>query len=120
MVEKTNEGKRTAYNQLIVEKENQIDQLSEERATIENALERLEVDLQNGFQRLQILNEENANYQHKEDFRMQQRNDCMAHSFRQQIRNAHEEFTFAFKKEICQMDEERETLYKERNELPWD
>ncbi|WP_159457884.1 MULTISPECIES: hypothetical protein [unclassified Listeria] len=45
MVEKTNEGKRTAYNQLIVEKENQIDQLSEERATIENALERLEVDL---------------------------------------------------------------------------
>ncbi|MHC5251508.1 hypothetical protein ACYRFS_07690 [Listeria kieliensis] len=120
MKEKANDQERTTYNQLIIQKENEMDRMGEGRKEVEKSLYRLDEELHSGFRQLKELNQENAKEKQNEFFRIDQQNDDQERRFRQQIRAAQEEFNYAFQKEIHQMDDEREELYRKRGEIPWD
>lgn len=118
--EKTNDQERAVYNQLIIQKENQIDRLLEDQKEIEKSLYQLDEDFQRGFQQLRCLNENNNGLDKVKYFRAQQWDDDLESRLRRQVQDAQEEFNYVFQKEIHEMDDEREKLYKKRSEIPWD
>ncbi|WP_233449050.1 hypothetical protein [Listeria cossartiae] len=118
--EKTNDQERAVYNQLIIQKENQIDRLLEDQKEIEKSLYQLDEDFQRGFQQLRCLNENNNDLDKVKYFRAQQWDDNLESRLRRQVQDAQEEFNYVFQKEIHEMDDEREELYKKRSEIPWD
>lgn len=118
--EQTSDQKRAIYNQQIVQKENEIDQINESQKEIERSFYRLEEELQTGFYHLRSLNEDQLTDEERKYHPSQQREYDLERSFRQRIQDAQEEFTYVFRKELHQMEDEREELYKKRSELPWD
>lgn len=118
--EKTNEQERAVYNQLIIQKENQIDRLIRDQKEIEKSLYQLDEDFQKGFQQLRCLNENNNGLDKVKYFRAQQWDDNLESGLRRQVQDVQEEFNYVFQKEIREMDDEREELYKKRSEIPWD
>lgn len=118
--DKTNEQERAVYNQLIIQKENQMDRLIGEQKEIEKSLYQLDEDFQKGFQQLRCLNENNNGLDKGKYFRAQQWDDNLESGLRRQVQDAQEEFNYVFQKEIREMDDEREELYKKRSEIPWD
>ncbi|EHL5791256.1 hypothetical protein KEB86_000851 [Listeria monocytogenes] len=120
MNEKTNEQERAVYNQLIIQKENQMDRLIRDQKEIEKSLYQLDEDFQKGFQQLRCLNENNNGLDKVKYFRAQQWDDNLESGLRRQVQDVQEEFNYVFQKEIREMDDEREELYKKRSEIPWD
>ncbi|ARJ91437.1 TPA: hypothetical protein IQB69_000666 [Listeria monocytogenes] len=120
MNEKTNDQERAVYNQLIIQKENQMDRLLDDQKEIEKSLYQLDEDFQRGFQQLRCLNENNNGLDKVKYFRAQQWDDDLESRLRCQVQDAQEEFNYVFQKEIHEMDDEREKLYKKRSEIPWD
>lgn len=120
MREKTHEQERAAFTQQIIQKENQLDKLREEKQKVERLLYQLEEDFQRGYQKLRMLNDENVKERQSDFFQIQQRTDDQERRFRQRVMDAKEQFASVFKKEIIQADDEREILYKQRGEIPWD
>lgn len=118
--DKTNEQERAVYNQLIIQKENQMDWLIGDQKEIEKSLYQLDEDFQKGFQQLRCLNENNNGLDKGKYFRAQQWDDNLESGLRRQVQDAQEEFNYVFQKEIREMDDEREELYKKRSEIPWD
>ncbi|EPB5744733.1 hypothetical protein [Listeria monocytogenes] len=118
--DKTNEQERAVYNQLIIQKENQMDRLIGDQKEIEKSLYQLDEDFQKGFQQLRCLNENNNGLDKGKYFRAQQWDDNLESGLRRQVQDAQEEFNYVFQKEIREMDDEREELYKKRSEIPWD
>ncbi|HHR2573958.1 TPA: hypothetical protein ACSY34_00725 [Listeria monocytogenes] len=118
--EKTNEQERAVYNQLIIQKENQMDRLIRDQKEIEKSLYQLDEDFQKGFQQLRCLNENNNGLDKVKYFRAQQWDDNLESGLRRQVQDVQEEFNYVFQKEIREMDDEREELYKKRSEIPWD
>ncbi|MDT0015689.1 hypothetical protein QJV03_00650 [Listeria swaminathanii] len=118
--EKTNDQERAVYNQLIIQKENQMDRLLDDQKEIEKSLYQLDEDFQRGFQQLRCLNENNNGLDKVKYFRAQQWDDDLESRLRRQVQDAQEEFNYVFQKEIHEMDDEREKLYKKRSEIPWD
>lgn len=118
--DKTNEQERAVYNQLIIQKENQMDRLIGDQKEIEKSLYQLDEDFQKGFQQLRCLNENNNGLDKGKYFRAQQWDDNLESGLRRQVQDAQEEFNYVFQKEIREMDGEREELYKKRSEIPWD
>ncbi|EOS9333309.1 hypothetical protein [Listeria innocua] len=118
--EKTNEQKRATYNELIIQKENQMDKLVENQKKIEKSLYQLDEDFQRGFQRLRYLNEDNTGMGKNEHYQAQQWDDHLESKLRHQVQYAQEEFNYVFQKEIHEIDDEREELFKKRSEIPWD
>ncbi|WP_228465555.1 hypothetical protein [Listeria marthii] len=118
--EKTNDQERAVYNQLIIQKENQMDRLLDDQKEIEKSLYQLDEDFQRGFQQLRCLNENNNGLDKVKYFRAQQWDDDLESRLRHQVQDAQEEFNYVFQKEIHEMDDEREKLYKKRSEIPWD
>ncbi|UHP13448.1 hypothetical protein LAX74_002125 [Listeria marthii] len=118
--EKTNDQERAVYNQLIIQKENQMDRLLDDQKEIEKSLYQLDEDFQRGFQQLRCLNENNNGLDKVKYFRAQQWDDDLESRLRRQVQDAQEEFNYVFQKEIHEMDDEREELYKKRSEIPWD
>lgn len=118
--EKTNEQKRETYNELIIQKENQMDKLVENQKKIEKSLYQLDEDFQRGFYRLRYLNEDNTGTGKNENYQAQQWDDHLESKLRHQVQYAQEEFNYVFRKEIHEIDDEREELFKKRSEIPWD
>lgn len=118
--EKTNEQERAVYNQLIIQKENQMDRLIRDQKEIEKSLYQLDEDFQKGFQQLRCLNENNNGLDKVKYFRAQQWDDNLESGLRRQVQDVQEEFNYVFQKERREMDDEREELYKKRSEIPWD
>lgn len=118
--DKTNEQERAVSNQLIIQKENQMDRLIGDQKEIEKSLYQLDEDFQKGFQQLRCLNENNNGLDKGKYFRAQQWDDNLESGLRRQVQDAQEEFNYVFQKEIREMDDEREELYKKRSEIPWD
>lgn len=118
--DKTNEQERAVYNQLIIQKENQMDRLIGDQKEIEKSLYQLDEDFQKGFQQLRCLNENNNGLDKGKYFRAQQWDDNLESGLRRQVQDAQEEFNYVFQKEIREMDDERGELYKKRSEIPWD
>ncbi|MBC1720314.1 hypothetical protein HCA13_00725 [Listeria seeligeri] len=118
--EKTHDQERAAYTQQIIQKEKQLDKLREEKQAVERLLYQLEDDFRRGYQSLRMLNDENARDMQTDFFQAQQRSDDQERRFRQQVQDAQEQFSFVFKKEILQADDECEEMYKKRGEISWD
>lgn len=118
--DKTNEQERAVYNQLIIQKENQMVRLIGDQKEIEKSLYQLDEDFQKGFQQLRCLNENNNGLDKGKYFRAQQWDDNLESGLRRQVQDAQEEFNYVFQKEIREMDDERGELYKKRSEIPWD
>lgn len=112
MREKTHDQERAAYTQQIIQKEKQLDKLREEKQAVERLLYQLEDDFRRGYQSLRMLNDENARDMQTDFFQAQQRSDDQERRFRQQVQDAQEQFSFVFKKEILQTDDECEEMYK--------
>ncbi|MTD41845.1 hypothetical protein GIX45_25145 [Erwinia sp. CPCC 100877] len=116
----THEQQQRLYNQEILRKENQKDELINEKRKIENAIFELESDLRLGFQQVTVLNDELFKQGNSMNFRKMQRGEEYLQAFRQQLRASEEQFELAYRKEINRLDDEREALYKKRSEIPWD
>ncbi|MEE9727871.1 hypothetical protein VL806_11065 [Listeria seeligeri] len=117
MREKTHDQERAAYTQQIIQKEKQLDKLREEKQAVERLLYQLEDDFRRGYQSLRMLNDENARDMQTDFFQVQQRSDDQERRFRQQVQDAQEQFSFVFKKEILQADDECEEMYKKEVEF---
>lgn len=118
--ENTNDRERAAYNQRIMEKESQLDKMKENRKEVENSLYQLDEDFRRGFHQLRMLSDENIREVQTGIFQEDQRNDELERGFRQKVQVAKEQFSHVFQKEIHRIDDEREELYKQRSEIPWD
>lgn len=118
--ENTNDRERAAYNQRIMEKESQLDKMKENRKEVENSLYQLDEDFRRGFHQLRMLNDENIREVQTGVFQEDQRNEALERGFRQKVQVAKEQFSHVFQKEIHRIDDEREELYKQRSEIPWD
>ncbi|GGC97728.1 hypothetical protein [Enterococcus wangshanyuanii] len=115
-----NEHERTKYNQLIVQKEEQLDELTNNKRKITEAIQNLEEDLHRGFQTVAMLNDEAARFGNTENHQLQRYNEEQERAFHQLLRESNEQIVLAYKKETKKMDEEREMLYKKRSDIPWD
>lgn len=118
--ENTNDRERAAYNQRIMEKESQLDKMKENRKEVENSLYQLDEDFRRGFHQLRMLSDENIREVQTGIFQEDQRNEKLERGFRQKVQVAKEQFSHVFQKEIHRIDDEREELYKQRSEIPWD
>lgn len=118
--ENTNDRERVAYNQQIMEKESQLDKMKENRKEVENSLYQLDEDFRRGFHQLRMLSDENIREVQTGIFQEDQRNEELERGFRQKVQVAKEQFSHVFQKEIHRIDDEREELYKQRSEIPWD
>ncbi|HHQ0200569.1 hypothetical protein [Listeria innocua] len=118
--ENTNDRERAAYNQQIMEKESQLDKMKENRKEVENSLYQLDEDFRRGFHQLRMLSDENIREVQTGIFQEDQRNEELERGFRQKVQVAKEQFLHVFQKEIHRIDDEREELYKQRSEIPWD
>ncbi|EOH4042240.1 TPA: hypothetical protein ACSZAJ_11940 [Listeria monocytogenes] len=118
--ENTNDRERAAYNQRIMEKESQLDKMKENRKEVENSLYQLDEDFRRGFHQLRMLSDENIREVQTGIFQEDQRNEELERGFRQKVQVAKEQFSHVFQKEIHRIDDEREELYKQRSEIPWD
>lgn len=118
--ENTNDRERAAYNQQIMEKESQLDKMKENRKEVENSLYQLDEDFRRGFHQLRMLSDENIREAQTGIFQEDQRNEELERGFRQKVQVAKEQFSHVFQKEIHRIDDEREELYKQRSEIPWD
>ncbi|EOV8883787.1 TPA: hypothetical protein ACSK90_002275 [Listeria innocua] len=118
--ENTNDRERAAYNQRIMEKESQLDKMKENRKEVENSLYQLDEDFRRGFQQLRMLSDENIREAQTGIFQEDQRNEELERGFRQKVQVTKEQFSHVFQKEIHRIDDEREELYKQRSEIPWD
>lgn len=118
--ENTNDRERAAYNQRIMEKESQLDKMKENRKEVENSLYQLDEDFRRGFHQLRMLSDENIREVQTGIFQENQRNEELERGFRQKVQVAKEQFSHVFQKEIHRIDDEREELYKQRSEIPWD
>lgn len=118
--ENTNDRERAAYNQQIMEKESQLDKMKENRKEVENSLYQLDEDFRRGFHQLRMLSDENIREVQTGIFHEDQRNEELERGFRQKVQVAKEQFSHVFQKEIHRIDDEREELYKQRSEIPWD
>ncbi|WP_235007118.1 hypothetical protein [Listeria monocytogenes] len=118
--ENTNDRERAAYNQQIMEKESQLDKMKENRKEVENSLYQLDEDFRRGFHQLRMLSDENIREVQTGIFQEDQRNEELERGFRQKVQVAKEQFSHVFQKEIHRIDDEREELYKQRSEIPWD
>lgn len=118
--ENTNDRERAAYNQQIMEKESQLDKMKESRKEVENSLYQLDEDFRRGFHQLRMLSDENIREVQTGIFQEDQRNEELERGFRQKVQVAKEQFSHVFQKEIHRIDDEREELYKQRSEIPWD
>ncbi|MEE9727262.1 hypothetical protein VL806_07875 [Listeria seeligeri] len=106
---------RAKYTNLILEKERQIDQLDTEKRKMEVNIDQLDDDLHRGYKKLILLNEENLHYDG-----MQEENDDQERQFRFQLQDSREQLTAVYQKALRQADEERESLYEKRRQVPWD
>ncbi|EAE3589635.1 hypothetical protein ACY3DP_001655 [Listeria monocytogenes] len=120
MRENTNDRERAAYNQQIMEKESQLDKMKENRKEVENSLYQLDEDFRRGFHQLRMLSDENIREVQTGIFQEDQRNEELERGFQQKVQVAKEQFSHVFQKEIHRIDDEREELYKQRSEIPWD
>ncbi|WP_233453142.1 hypothetical protein [Listeria marthii] len=120
LIENTNDNERAANNQRIIEKENQLDKMKENRKEIEKSLYQLDEDFRKGFHQLRMLNDENIREEDNKTFQEAQRNEESERGFRLKVQIAREQFSYVFQKEIHRIDDEREELYKQRSEIPWD
>lgn len=118
--ENTNDRERAAYNQRIMEKESQLDKMKENRKEVENSLYQLDEDFRRGFHQLRMLSDENIREVQTGIFQEDQKNEELERGFRQKVQVAKEQFSHVFQKEIHRIDDEREELYKQRSEIPWD
>ncbi|MFD2305325.1 hypothetical protein [Enterococcus termitis] len=120
-MEKNNpEQEQKVYNQKIRKKENQMDDLANEKRKIESVLSELEADLHRGFRQLSELNEEQARYGNTQNLWELRKNEEQSHIIQQKLQESNEQIALAYKKETKVLDDERETLYKKRSEISWD
>lgn len=114
-----NDQERAAYNRLIIEKENSVDDLKNDQRKIENSLQQLQEDLHRGYRTLSILNDEDFR-ENPENLRLQRRDEEQEHLFKRQLRKAEEELSECYTKQRKVLDDESEELYRKRGEIPWD
>ncbi|MBS7576310.1 MULTISPECIES: hypothetical protein [unclassified Enterococcus] len=115
-----NGNERLLYNQKITEKEREMEEISAQKRQIEQVLFNLEEDLANHHQQLINLNDELV-VKGADDYRLNQENETIQHyQFKRIISAQSEQLNHAFKQSINELENEREALYRERNELAWD
>ncbi|MGX7420715.1 hypothetical protein ACWOFR_18235 [Carnobacterium gallinarum] len=120
MENKKNEQDRASYNQLIIQKEDQMDELTIEKRKIGEAIQTLEEDLHRGFQNVAMLNDEAARFGNVENNRLQRHDEEQSRIFRQLLQESNEQIEIGYHVGKKKIGEEREALYKKRGEVPWD
>jgi uncharacterized protein YjiS (DUF1127 family) len=108
---------RFAYDQQIIERERQMDDLSSHKTSILNLLENLETENRRWLHRMQELNDSDLS-----DLGIQrQMNEFNGKSqyINRLVENDREELTHEFSKSANELEDKRTQLQKERNELPW-
>lgn len=117
MERKKNEQERAKYYRLILQKEEQLDELTNTERTITDAMENLEEDLGRGFQTVAMLNDDVTHDGTSKKYEQQRHDDEQEQVFRQLLHESKEQIAAAYRKGTNKVDEERETLYKKRSEL---
>ena len=108
---------RFAYDQQIIERERQMDDLSSHKTSILNLLEDFETENRKWLHRMQELNDSNLS-----DLGIQRQMDEFngkSQYINRLVENDRDELTHEFSKSVSELEDTRTQLQKERNELPW-
>ena len=108
---------RFAYDQQIIERERQMDDLSSHKTSILNLLEDLETENRKWLHRMQELNDSNLS-----DLGIQRQMDEFngkSQYINRLVENDRDELTHEFSKKVSELEDTRKKKKKERNELPW-
>ena len=109
---------RFAYDQQIVDRERQIDDLSSRKTSILNLLENLETENHKWFHRMQELNDSDLS-----DIGIQRQMDEFNGKFQYINRlaeNDRDDLAYEFSRSVNELEDTRTHLQKERNDLPWE
>ena len=108
---------RFAYDQQIVEREHQMDDLSSRKTSILNLLQNLETENHKWFHRMQELNDSDL-----ADMGIQRQMDELngkSQYISRLVENDREDLTYEFSRSMNELEDTRMQLQKERNDLPW-
>lgn len=108
---------RFLYDQQIIERERQMDDLSSHKTSILNLLENLETENRKWLHRMQELNDSDLS-----DIGTQRQMDEFngkSQYINRLVENDRDELIHEFSKSVSELDDIRTQLQKERNELPW-
>lgn len=119
-MENKNEQECSRCNRLITEKENNIDELSDNRRKLEDSLSLLNDHLQRGYRSLTSMNEEDLREGDHETLRLQQMNEEQEQLFQRHLQETEEEVLESYRSQQKVLDDEIEKLHKKRSEIPWD
>ena len=120
MVKDKSADERCDYNQKILQTERKQDELKYQKHKIQVLLDNFETTISREFQKLLEIDDDLmkcGSFSAKWDF---DENQEKARYIKNLIAQQQDDFTYAFSEESQRLEDERETLQKERNELPWD
>ncbi|HFR3411838.1 TPA: hypothetical protein ACHU7H_001179 [Streptococcus suis] len=113
-------NERLALNQKIVQKESEIDDFQQIHRDVEKALNEFEIEMRSHFQRLQDSYETMmAMGSSKAKWEEADRQSKQAHLVRMLAENR-DELGRYYIRTLQNLDEEKNQLQKERDDLPWD
>lgn len=104
MIVDKSEAEKLSYNQLIFDKENQLDELKSDQRKLVNCFQNLSEELQKGYHSLSMLNHDNVD--------MQRRDDEQKHFFSRVMGDSENNLTESYSKILKKLDDEAEELYK--------
>lgn len=114
------EKKRTLYDQKIIEKEREIEEIRQIYYQITDELEELDITMTKGFRRLQALNDElivQGSHQAKWE---QEENQGKYSYISKFLRESSHDLKVSYQDMMKNLEEDRIQLQNERNQLPWD
>ena len=109
---------RFVYDQQILERERQMDDLSARKSTIFSLLENLENENRQWIQRMYDL--ENPSMSDKGEQEQLEEFTAKSDYINRLIENDREELSYQFSQSTNELEESRMVLQRERNELPWE
>lgn len=111
---------RLAYDRLILEKEEALDILAEERRDMEENIDNMEVSSERVFYHLQDLNERLIQKGSKCARWTQVDNEEKKRELSRLLGEQREALSHAYRRAADTLEDERMALQKKRGELPWD
>lgn len=115
MLRDKNSEKRYAYDLKILDKEREIEKIYAQQYQVENTIESFRLEMEQNFYQLKEIEDE-LNQMNSSYSEIKQKRKYVLNLLSQQ----QEEIKINYRKVKNMLEDEREILQKERNQLPWD
>jgi len=114
------EQEKRVLTQKINQQESKKETLKREQRNVQETLDNVSFEFQNGYKKLILLYQEEQRLGGKESLITQQNEEERAYYSRRDFERLQEDVTQLYQRKIQLGEEETERLYKKRSELVWD